>query len=272
MTPGQQALVALAGFVAGGINGIAGGGSLVSFPALLAVGQPALTANVTSTVGIWPGYLGGVVGFRSEIADQAGRIRSLLLPTLAGSVAGAVLLLTTPAEAFEALTPFLILLACALFAAQPILGARVAARAAADADAEADADGSEGEGEGEEAASPPGHRAAAQVGTFASAVYGAYFGAGLGIVLLAVLGILLPDRLVRTNGLRGLLSLLTNTVAALIFIAGAPVSWGAAGLLAASSLIGGYAGARLSRRIPSPLLRTVVIAVGVIAAVRLLLS
>ncbi len=253
MTPGQRALVAGAGFVAGGINGIAGGGSLVSFPALLAVGQPALTANVTSTVGIWPGYLGGVLGFRTEIADQADRIRSLLPATLAGAGIGAGLLLTTSSEAFEALTPFLILIACALFAAQPRLSARVAAMPA------------------------PAGRArdrgvAAQAGTFLSAIYGAYFGAGLGIVLLAVLGTLLPDRLVRTNGLRGVLSLLTNTVAALIFVALAPVSWGAAGLLAAGSLVGGYAGSRLSRRVPGGLLRAFVIGVGVVAAVRLLLS
>ncbi len=95
MTPGQQALTVAAGFVAGGINGIAGGGSLVSFPALVALGQPALAANVTSTVGIWPGYLGGVLGFRREVADQGSRIRSLLPAALAGSVLGAVLLVTT---------------------------------------------------------------------------------------------------------------------------------------------------------------------------------
>ena len=260
MTPGQRALVAAAGFLAGGINGIAGGGSLVSFPALLAVGQPPLAANVTSTVGIWPGYLGGVLGFRREIGDQAQRVRALLPATLVGAAAGSVLLLTTPSTAFEALTPFLILAACLLFALQPVLAARVAARAAA-----------EDEHEDEAPARSRDRRAAAQAGTFASAVYGAYFGAGLGVVLLAVLGILLPDRLVRTNGLRGLLSLITNTVAAVFFIALAPVEWEPAGLLAAGSLIGGYTGARFSRRLPAPLLRTFVIAVGVVAAGRLLL-
>lgn len=260
MTPGQQALVVAAGFVAGGINGIAGGGSLVSFPTLLAVGQPALDANVTSTVGIWPGYLGGVFGFRAEVADQADRVWSLLPTTLAGSVAGAVLLLTTPAGAFEALTPYLILVATGLFAVQPVLATKVAARATA------------AEKAGDTPNRLPEHRVAAQAGTFLSAVYGAYFGAGLGILLLAVLGTLLPDRLVRTNGLRGVLSLLTNTVAALIFLVRAPVAWGAAGLLAGASLAGGYAGARFSRRIPAPLLRACVVTVGLVAAVRLLLS
>lgn len=259
MTPGQRALVAAAGLAAGGINGIAGGGSLVSFPALLAVGQPALAANVTSTVGIWPGYLGGVFGFRSEVADQGDRIRSLLPATLVGAVAGAVLLLTTSADAFEALTPFLILAACALFAAQPLLTTRVTTRAAVATSSP-------------EAGRRHDRRLAAQAGTLVSAVYGAYFGAGLGIVLLAVLGTLLPDRLTRTNGLRGLLALVINTVAALIFVARAPIAWGAAGLLAASSLVGGYAGARFSRRIPAPVLRGFVIAVGLISAARLLLT
>ena len=268
MTPGQRVLVAAAGFVAGGINGVAGGGSLVSFPALLAVGQPALTANVTSTVGIWPGYLGGVVGFRREIGDQAERVRVLLPATLVGAVAGAVLLLTTPSGAFEALTPFLILAACGLFAAQPVLSARVAARAAA----EDEAAGQVEAGDEKPAARPRDRRVAAQGGTFLSAVYGAYFGAGLGVVLLAVLGILLPDRLVRTNGLRGLLSLVTNSVAAVLFMVLAPVEWGAAGLLAGSSLAGGYAGARFSRRLPAPVLRLFVVAVGLVAAGRLLLS
>ena len=268
--------MAAAGFVAGGINGIAGGGSLVSFPILLAVGQPALTANVTSTVGIWPGYLGGVVGFRTEVADQSDRIRSLLAVTLGGGVAGSVLLLTTPAGSFEAATPFLILIACGLFAAQPALARRVAARAAA-AEEVAEAAAEAGPAGAPEVAAngrrrPPVRRLPVQAGTFVSAVYGAYFGAGLGIVLLAVLGILLPDRLVRTNGLRGVLSLLINTVAALIFMVRAPVAWGAAGLLAGASLVGGYAGARVARRVPAMLLRGFVVAVGLVAALRLLLS
>ena len=271
MTPGQRALVAGAGFLAGGINGIAGGGSLVSFPSLLAVGQPALTANVTSTVGIWPGYLGGVLGFRREIADQGDRVRSLLPAALLGAAAGAGLLLTTSPTAFEALTPYLILLASALFAAQPVLGRRVAARAEADEAEVAEAAKADESVETAPSRRPAHRRIAAQASTFLSAVYGAYFGAGLGVVLLAVLGILLPDRLVRTNGLRGVFSLVINTVAAAIFVVRAPVAWGAAGLLAGGSLVGGYAGARVARRVPAPLLRAFVIVVGLVAAGRLLL-
>ncbi|MEO7519688.1 MAG: sulfite exporter TauE/SafE family protein [Acidimicrobiales bacterium] len=259
MTPAQQALVAAAGFVAGGINGIAGGGSLVSFPALLAVGLPALAANVTSTVGIWPGYLGGVVGFRSEVADQGDRIRSLLPTTLGGAAVGAALLLTTPAGAFAALAPFLVLLACGLFAAQPLLTRRMAPPPADD---------------GTQPPAPPsrGRRQLVLAASFASAVYGAYFGAGLGVMLLAVLGTLVPDDLVRTSSLRGALSLIINTVAAGLFLVAAPVAWAPAGLLAGGALIGGFAGARLARRVPALVLRAVVITIGVLGALRLLLG
>lgn len=273
MTPGQQALVAAAGFLAGGINGIAGGGSLVSFPALLTLGQPALAANVTSTVGIWPGYLGGVIGFRREVSDQGRRIRSLLPATLAGAVAGAALLLTTPSDAFEAIAPFLILGACALFAAQPLLTRRLAG----DGDGDGGPDG--GRPEGGAPATGPGPGAApprpgpvVPVATFLAATYGAYFGAGLGVVLLAVFGTLLPDRLVRTSSLRTVLSLLTNTVAAAVFVVAAPVDWEKAGLLAAGALLGGFVGARVARRIPGVVLRAVVIAIGVAGAARLLLT
>ena len=277
MTPGQQALVVAAGFLAGGINGIAGGGSLVSFPALIALGQPALAANVTSTVGIWPGYLGGVIGFRREVSDQGGRIRSLLPATLAGAVAGAALLLTTPSDAFEAIAPFLILAACALFAAQPLLTRRLDRDGRDDLDRGGGAEAS-GHGDRDGAGAPgPTTRAAprrpgpaVQAGGFLAATYGAYFGAGLGVVLLALFGTLLPDRLVRTTSLRTVLSLVTNTVAAGVFLVAAPVDWGKAGLLAGGALVGGFAGARVARRIPGALLRVVVITIGVAGAVRLL--
>lgn len=258
MSLAQQVLVLGAGLVAGGINGVVGGGSLVSFPVLLAVGQPALAANVTSTVGIWPGYLGGLAGSRTETRDQAGRLRSLAPATLAGAAAGAVLLLTTSPGSFEAVTPYLILAATALFAAQPRLTRWVVAR---------------GQNPATTAQSRPyERRPAAQLATFFAAVYGAYFGAGLGIVLLAVLGILIPDRLVRTNGLRTVLSLAINTVAAAIFLARAPVVWSAVGLLGVGSLVGGFAGARLARWLPAPVLRASVVIIGLTATGRLLLG
>jgi hypothetical protein len=250
VTPGDAGLLLAAGLGAGLINGIAGGGSLVSFPVLIATGHSALVANVTSTVGIWPGYLGGVAGYRAELAGQRDRVRRLAPVALCGGVAGAVLLLTTPEDAFEVAAPFLILFACALFALQPVLAGRLRGREVEP---------------GDERLSP-----ALRIGVFLGGVYGAYFGAGLGVVLLAVLGATLVDRLVRLNGLRGVLALLVNSIALVVFLAAAPVAWSAAAVMAGASLVGGYAGARLARRVPGAVLRAIVISFGVAAAGRML--
>lgn len=243
--------LAAAGLLAGFINGVAGGGSLVSFPALLAVGVPALSANVTSTIGIWPGYLGGVAGFRGELVgdEQRARLRRLAPATAAGAVSGVVLLLTTPAEAFAAAVPWLILFACALFAVQPLLVKRLRSQEV-------------------------GHsrRVPLQVGVFLGSAYGAYFGAGLGVVLLAVLGLTVADKLPRLNGLRSVISLAVNTIAALLFVATAPVVWAAAATMAISSFGGGYLGARVARRLSPNVLRAAVVVLGVIVSLRLLLG
>ena len=241
-------LIIAAGFVAGLINGVAGGGSMVSFPALVVIGLPALQANVTSTVGIWSGYLGGAAGFRSELAAQPARIRSLAPVALAGAGVGAVLLLATPEDLFEDLAPILVLGACALFAAQPLVARRVRDGAAGSA------------------------LRIARWGTFGAAIYGAYFGAGLGVILLAVLGLCIEDTLVRINGLRGLLALLINSLAVVVFVVAADVAWRYAALLAVSSLVGGYTGARVSRRLPTPVLRGVVLGFGVSAGVIMLVG
>jgi uncharacterized membrane protein YfcA len=246
---GDITLLAGAGFVAGSLNGAAGGGSLVSFPAVLALGHSALSANVTSTVGIWTGYLGGAAGYRRELVDQRARVRALGTACLLGSVAGAVLLLTTPASAFRAVVPYLVLLASGLFAVQPLVARRMADRRA---------DGSE-------------HGPALQGGVFVAAVYGAYFGAGLGVILLAVLGVLLTDDLHRLNGLRSVLAVVINFFALVVYAAFAPVVWSAVGVLAVASLVGGYVGARLARRVPAAYLRLGIVAFGVAIALRLLL-
>lgn len=246
-------LLAVAGLAAGLVNGVAGGGSLISFPALLAVGHTAVVANVTSTVGIWAGYVGGVAGFRRELAAQGDRVRALTPVALAGGLTGAVLLLVTPGHVFEDLAPLLVLLACALFALQPRIARRLRERP------------------------PPRPRARsaglsvlALVGTYLAAIYGGYFGAGLGVVLLAVLGLALDDELIRINGVRGVLSLIVNSIAVVVFVVGADVAWHDAGVLTVTSLVGGYLGARLSRRLPAPVFRVVVIGLGLVAAVRLL--
>ena len=251
--PETPALV-LAGFGAGLINGAAGGGTLVSFPALLALGYPATVANVTSTVGIWTGYLGGAAGFRAELVSQRRRLVALGPAGLAGGVLGAVLLVLTPNAVFRELAPLLILGACALFAIQPWLSTKV--RSGAHPEPADDRD------------QPMG----ALVGTFLAAIYGGYFGAGLGVILLAVLGFAIDDELVRINGLRSVLALLVNSVAVVVFAVGADVAWGAAGVLAVASLLGGYVGASVARRLPAPLLRAVIIAIGTVAALRLLIG
>lgn len=250
LASGDVVLLVAAGFGAGTVNGVAGGGTLVSFPALLATGLPALRANVTSTVGIWPGYLGGVAGFRAEVREQPRRRVAVLAgAALVGATGGGVLLLLTPGGSFRAIAPYLVLSACLLFAIQPAVGASVKRRLSSLAD---------------------GHLGVAAVGTLCSSVYGGYFGAGLGVILLALLGLTVPEDLVRTNGLRSLLSLAVNTAAAIVFLIAAHVAWDDAVLLAGSSLVGGYFGARAARRLPPVVLRVLVIALGLATAARLL--
>jgi uncharacterized membrane protein YfcA len=251
LSAGNICLLILAGAGAGMVNGAAGGGTLVSFPALLLVGYPAITANVTSTVGIWPGYLGGTAGFRLEVADQRDRLQSLAVTVIVGAVLGGVLLLTTPSADFKGLAPYLLLFSCVLFAVQPLLSKRLKHRSNA---------------------APGAHGVLLRVGVFLAAVYGAYFGAGLGVVLLAVLGLAMPEPLNRINGLRSVLALTVNTIAVIIFVIHAHIAWEAAALMAGSSLVGGYVGARLARRIPTVVLRVVILILGVATGIALLVG
>ena len=251
MTPGTVALLAGAGLAAGAVNAVAGGGSLISFPALLAAGYPSVQANVTNTVALFPGYAGSVAGGRPELVGQGARVRSMAVSSVVGGTAGAVLLLTTPGDVFRRVVPFLILLACALLLAQPRLAKAVQARAEA-----RDTD----------------HSWALQLCVLLSAVYGAYFGAGLGVLLLGVLGVLLHERLQRVNALKNVLSLTINAVALVAFGLFGPVAWSAALVIAVASLVGGYLGARVARRIPAALLRAAVVVYGVVVAVLLLRS
>ncbi|HXY26975.1 MAG TPA: sulfite exporter TauE/SafE family protein [Acidimicrobiales bacterium] len=247
--PASHALfIVLAGVGAGIFNGVAGGGSLISFPVLLALGYPALTANITNTIGIWPGYIASAAGYRREIGDQAHRLARLTPVGLAGGVMGALLLLTTSPTTFAAVVPWLVLGAALLFAAQPALR-RVLDRGSAH---------------------PRERPVLLVVGVFAASVYGGYFGAAMGVVFLAVLGLALPVSLAHTSGLRAVLSMIVNGIAAVVFMVHGGLAWEAVGLLALGSLIGGYAGARLALRLPAPALRLVVVAVGVATAVRLL--
>jgi uncharacterized membrane protein YfcA len=250
VTIGDSLFLVVAGFVAGAINAVAGGGSLVTFPALLAVGFPPLVANVTNTVGVLPGYLGSTIAYRDVLATQRSRATALAITGLAGAAVGCVVLLVTPAGVFESLVPFLVLGACVLLAVQPRVAAALRRR---------DPHGT-------------GRRPVVlHLGVFLSAVYGAYFGAALGVLLLGVLGMLLRDSLQRLNALKGALSLVINVLAAVAFALFGPVAWVGAALLAGSSLAGGHLGASLARRLSDRLLRGTVLVVGIGAAIALLL-
>lgn len=248
----EIALLAVAGLLAGAINAVAGGGSLVSFPALLAVGYPSITANVTNIVAVLPGYLGGTIAYRRELSGQRPRALALSASAGTGGLAGALLLEVSPERLFEAIVPFLILFACALLAAQPALSRALARGGRAPA------------GEDQH------RRAGVHALAFAAAVYGGYFGAGLGIMLLAILAICIDDGLQRLNALKGLLSLVIGVVSAAYFALFAPVVWAAAAIIAATSLAGGQLGVALARRLREDVLRVVVVAYGAAVAVWLL--
>ena len=235
-----------AGGCAGAVNAVAGGGSLVTFPALLAFGYSPLAANVTNQVGLVPGYLGGSVGYRPELAGQRGRARALGATASLGAVGGTALLLLAPAHSFKVIVPYLVLASCALLALQPTL-----TRAA-----------------GRHRAEHPG--VPLHAGVFAASVYGSYFGGALGIVLLAILGALLIDGLQRLNALKGLLSLIIGVVGAVGFALFGPVHWGAAAVIAVGALAGGRTGAGLARRVAPEVLRWAIVSYGTTAAIVLL--
>jgi uncharacterized membrane protein YfcA len=245
----QIGVLALAGLAAGAINAIAGGGSLISFPALLSVGYPAVAANVTNTVALVPGYLGGSLAYRPELVGQSQRVRALSVVSVGGGLLGSILLVSSPASLFRSIVPWLILFSCALLALQPTVARLVGSEQEAD------------------------HHPTVLLGVqFLAAVYGGYFGAGLGVLMLAVLATFLHDTLQRLNALKGLLSLIINVIAALFFALFGPVAWLPVLIMALASLLGGHLGVHLARRLSSRLLRAVVIAFGVIVALRLLIS
>lgn len=248
MTPGHALLVAGAGFLGGGVNALAGGGTLLSYPALLAAGLPPVLANTTSSVGLVAGYAGGSVAYRRELEGQRRRAVRLIASGVAGAIVGAVLLLVLDADAFEAVVPYLVLLACALLGAQPRVAAWLRGR------------GSAGD--------HPLWVAQLLIGV--GAVYGTFFGAGLGVVMLAVLGLLVADDLQRLNALKGVLSLVINAVGALIFVATGHVAWLAALLLAVGAYLGATVGVSLARRLPPQGIRAGVVVAGVTVAVVLI--
>jgi len=254
VTPPEGVLLALAGLAAGVANAVAGGGSLLSFPTLLATGYPAVTANVTNTVSLWPGYLSGGLAYRDDLRAQRDRVVALAVTGALGGAAGTVLLLVAPAAIFDAVVPYLVIVAVLLLAAQPRISALVRRRARADGVRPAHA-------------GLPLHAS-----IFAAATYGGYFGGGLGVILLAVLGIFLPDDLTHLNGLKNALSLVVNTVALVGFALFGPVAWSAVAVVGPASLAGGVLGSRLARRLSAAVLRRVVVVWGTAVAIRLLIG
>jgi hypothetical protein len=244
-------VIIAAGVAAGAINAIVGAGSLVTFPTLLLLGYPPLVANVSNTVGLVPGTLSGTVGYRRELAGQRARARPLLAAAGLGGLSGACLLLVLPASAFASIVPILILVACGLVVVQPRLSAWVLERRARSGTVHA------------------GGGPLLLVGVYLTGIYGGYFGAAQGVILIALLAILVEDDLQRLNGLKNLIATVINGVAALIFIAFAPVAWVPAILLAIGSTIGGQLGAFVGRRFSPLVLRGAIVLIGTIVAVRL---
>ena len=252
MSPTEAVLIALAGVAAGTINTVVGSGTLITFPTLLAFGVPPVTANVSNTVGLVPGSMSGVFGYRRELAGQRGRVLRLGAASLLGGVAGALLLLWLPSSAFDAIVPALIALGVVLVLLGPRIQRSVAARA-------------------ESRGGIPDHGVWwVWPAVAAAGIYGGYFGAAQGVLLMAILGIGVADSMQRHTATKNVLALIVNAVAALVFIAVADIDWTVAGLIAIGSVIGGQIGATVGRRLPPVLLRAVIATVGIVALVVLL--
>jgi uncharacterized membrane protein YfcA len=239
--------VGAAAIAAGAVNALAGGGTLITFPVLTAMGVPAISANITNTVALSPGYLGGTLAQREDLEPQRARIRAVALPAVLGGVGGGTLLLITGADAFRSLVPWLILLATALVAIDPVAKRWVRSRSA----------------------HPSGQgsiRAAAAV-AFLGGVYGGFFGAGLGIVLLGLYAIVVPQSLVRTNALKQFTSFLANTAAALFFVFSGHVVWIAAVVMAGGALLGGATAGKYVRNVRPDVIRAMVVMIGLVVAV-----
>lgn len=238
-------LIALAAVAGGAVNALAGGGTLITFPALLAIGVPAVAASVTNTVALCPGYFGATLAQAGDLRPQTRRLRWFAPAGALGGIIGGVLLLITGERVFSAIVPFLILLASGLLAWQDPLRAWLTKRTG------------HGETDVRWSALPVG----------VAAVYGGYFGAGLSVIVLAVLGLVLNDSLTRLNALKQAIALSVNVAAAIFFLFSGQVVWSAAGVMAVGALLGGVLGGKLAGRVQPQHLRRIVVVIGVIVAV-----
>jgi uncharacterized membrane protein YfcA len=245
----QYVLVGLAAMAAGFINALAGGGTLISFPVLNAVGIPAVAANVTNTVALVPGYLGGTIAQLKDLRTQQSRLWFYLPAAVIGGLLGGYLLLHTGEKLFRSLIPYLILLASLLLAFSDPLRGWVLRRA------------------GKQGASVATVASWGVLPVGLAAVYGGYFGAGLSVIVLAVLGLVLSDSLTRLNALKQCISFSVNVAAALFFVFSGKVIWPVALVMAVCALLGGWLGGRLASRIKPSMLRAVVVVIGVVVAI-----
>jgi uncharacterized protein len=239
-----------AAFVAGAINSVAGGGTLLTFPTLIWIGLPSINANATSTVAIWPGTVGTIWGYRLELRSASPRMFALALPSFAGGILGALLLRRTPPALFDALVPFLVLFATLLFMIQESVQRRL------------------------KLAHAESHKSArwlmgAMAFQLFVALYGGYFGAGIGILMLAALSVLGLTDIHQMNGLKALLGASVNAVAGAYFIWARMVYWPEFAVMVAGAIIGGYGGAMIARRIGGKVVRRIVVLVGLSMAAAL---
>jgi len=271
LSPLEIAAVALAGVWAGAINTIVGSGTLITFPTLLAIGVPPVTANISNNIGLAPGSAAGAVGYRRELEGQRTRVVRLLVASVCGGLIGAGLLLVLPPDAFEAIVPVLILLGVALVILQPRLSRAVAARTEAR----------------EAAGAEPALDGAWWVwpAVLMTGVYGGYFGAAQGVLLMAVLGIGINETLQRLNGVKNVLAACVNAVAGIVFVIAvelvpedwfggidAEIDWLIVLVLGLGAVVGGFLGASVGRRLPPVVLRTVIVVVGLVAVATILVT
>ena len=248
----QEAVIFVAALGAGMVNSVAGGGTLISFPVLIWLGRNPILANATNATALWPGSLAGMVGFRRELKGSRRWVLLLSAPSLIGAALGAYLLLHTSSRTFSALVPYLILLATLLLAAQEVITRRMR----------------------QTAEHHKSHKwwAGAVIFQFFVGIYGGYFGAGIGILMLAALGLLGLTDIHQMNGLKNLLTVYINGIAAIYFVMSGAVLWVDVLLMAAGAIVGGYSGAGLARKLGRRFVRYAVVAIGLsITAVMLFL-
>ena len=246
-------IIFLAGVAAGAINSIAGGGTLISFPALLWIGRDAIVANATNTVAMWPGSLAGAYGYRQELSTARRWLLLLIVPSVAGGALGAWLLLRTPNATFERIVPFLILGATILLAMQELIARRLGLVAQSH------------ENPG------GGWLTFVLIFQFIVGVYGGYFGAGMGILMLAALGLIGMTDMHQMNGVKNVLAVFINGIAAIYFVFASAVAWSDVAIMTAGTILGGYLGARVARRLGRTFVRAAVVVIGIVMSVALFL-